>query len=89
MDTVYKKPDIVNSIPGYCNKNDLHKKKEKKRKENILPNPPCEGGDEEGGDSSSSEKIPVAASRAMADSCPQMNPSFFRRMLAQPFRSVG
>ena len=74
VDTVYKKPDNVNSIPGCCNKNDLHKKKEKKRKENILPNPPCEGGDEEGGDSSSCERIPAAASGAKADSCPQMNP---------------
>lgn len=75
VDTVYKKPDNVNSIPGCCNKNDLHKKKEKERKENILPNPPCEGGDEEGGDSSSScERIPAVASSAQADSCPQMNP---------------
>ena len=85
MDTVYKKPDNVNSIPGCCNKNDLHKKKEKERKENILPNPPCEGGDEEGGDSSC-EKIPAVASRtqaasrakvdsySQADSCPQTNP---------------
>lgn len=72
-DTVYKTPDNVNSIPGCCNKNDLHKKKEKKRKENIHPNPPCEGGDEEEGDSSC-EKIPAAVSGAKPDSCPQMNP---------------
>ena len=51
VDTVCRKPDDVNSIPGCCNKNRLHKKKEKERKENILPNPPCEGGDEEGGES--------------------------------------
>lgn len=85
VDTVYKKPDNVNSIPGCCNKNDLHKKKEKERKENILPNPPCEGGNEEGGDSSC-EKIPAVApctqtasrakvdSYSQADSCPRTNP---------------
>ena len=73
VDTVYKKPDNANSIPGCCNKNDLHKKKEKERKENIHPNPPCEGGDEEGGDSSSCEKVPAVASGAKAGSCLQMN----------------
>ena len=59
VDAVCRKPDDVNSIPGCCNKNRLHKKKEKERKENILPNPPCEGGDEEGGESSSCERIPA------------------------------
>mgnify|MGYP004604193699 FL=1 len=62
VDAVCRKPDDVSSIPGCCNKNRLHKKKEKERKENILPNPPCEGGDEEGGESSSCERIPAASS---------------------------
>lgn len=73
VDTVYKKPDNVNSIPGYCNKNGSHKKKEKERKENIHPNPPCEGGDEEGGDFSC-EKIPAVVSPAKVGPCPRMNP---------------